>query len=250
MQTQHPDIMERYGALIRPLSPGAKRRLKQHRAGSVWHTARTQSEQTDSQLERMLALHPSVSHSLAGCAVYGCCVPNISLSSHRPSTPHGSDHILDLPHWDSTHPTLMLYADKRFNNRIEDGRVWFQPVPDRPDDYLVCCAEDEDNDFLLQHCTRVGHRRMAQPCISCGDLPPGTRLRHYGPRPSCSTCTERCGSDTSDGWESQRSRRTTRRTATEMQCSQRRTRTRSRGLAIACERRGARTLRTFGCLLC
>ena len=147
--------MERYGALIRPLSPGAKRRLKQHRAGSVWHTARTQGEQTDSQLERMLALHPSVSHSLAGCAVYGCCVPNISLSSHRPSTPHGSDHILDLPHWDSTHPTLMLYADKRFNNRIEDGRVWFQPVPDRPDDYLVCCAEDEDNDFLLQHCTRV-----------------------------------------------------------------------------------------------
>ena len=94
-------------------------------------------------------------HAVAGCAVYGCCVPTIPLPSHSPSTPHGSEHILDLPHWESTHPTLMLYADKRFNNRIEDGSVWFQPVPDRPDDYLVCCAKDEDNDFLLQHCTRV-----------------------------------------------------------------------------------------------
>ena len=103
----------------------------------------------------MLALHPYVCHSPAGRAVYGCCVPTILLSSHRPSTPHGSDHILRLPHWDSTHPTLMLYADQRFNNAIENGRVWFQPVPDQPDDYLVCCAEDEGNDFLREHCTLV-----------------------------------------------------------------------------------------------
>ena len=66
-----------------------------------------------------------------------------------------ADHILHLPHWDSTHPTLMLYADRRFNGSIEHGHVWFQPVPELPDEYLVCCAEDEKRDFLLQHCTRV-----------------------------------------------------------------------------------------------
>ena len=104
----------------------------------------------------MLALHPYVCHSLAGPSVHGCCVPTLSLSSHRPSTSHGSDYILRLPHWDSSHPTLMLYADKRFNNAIEDGRVWFLPAPNRPDEYLVCCAESEDNDFLRQHCTLVG----------------------------------------------------------------------------------------------
>jgi hypothetical protein len=49
----------------------------------------------------------------------------------------------------------MLYMDDRFNNFIQLGRVWFQSVPDRPEEYFVCCAEEEDNDFLLQHCTRV-----------------------------------------------------------------------------------------------
>ena len=77
------------------------------------------------------------------------------MPSLRPSTPDGSDYYLHLPHWDNTHPTLMLYMDDRFNNFIQVGRVWFQPVPDRPEDYFVCCAEDEDNGFLLQHCTRV-----------------------------------------------------------------------------------------------
>ena len=96
---------------------------------------------------------PSTRHALTVVTRGLLCT--VSLSFLRPSTPHGSDHILRLPHWDNNHPTLMLYADKRFNDRIEDGRVWFQPVPDRQDDYLVCCAEDEDNDFLLQHCTRV-----------------------------------------------------------------------------------------------
>ncbi len=77
------------------------------------------------------------------------------VSSLRPSTPHGSDYYLHLPHWDNTHPTLMLYMDDRFNNFIQAGRVWFQPVPGRPEEHFVCCGDDEDNDFLLQHCTRV-----------------------------------------------------------------------------------------------
>ena len=35
MKKEHPEVMKRYGAYIRPLSSEDKRRLKQHRAGSV-----------------------------------------------------------------------------------------------------------------------------------------------------------------------------------------------------------------------
>ena len=139
----------------------------------------------------------------------------------RPSTPHGSDYYLHLPHWDANHPTLMLYMDDRFNNFIQLGRVWFQPVPGRAEDHFVCCAEDEDNDFLLQHCTRVDANGVLVAGATIHQIRrPGAwnvEGQKLWPPPLIFDLHREVWVDTSDGWGTQRSRRTRRRTTREMQ---------------------------------
>ena len=76
----------------------------------------------------------------------------------------------------ANHPTLMLYMDDRFNNFIQLGRVWFQPVP--VEQRTTSCVALRMRTTTSFYSTAHGwmptvYWWRVQPSIRYGDLGPG-----------------------------------------------------------------------------